>query len=83
MAIRHMSHIVPKCRRSARGSILILELGGAIVRSAVPTVRSADGDSVVLGVTLEGETAQLIVAGALQLSNTCWPNPLAVLTLIA
>lgn len=60
-----------------------VELGGAAVRSAVLTVRRADGDCVVLGVTLEGETAQLIVAGALQVNDTCWPNPLAVLTLIA
>jgi hypothetical protein len=77
-----MSHVVPMCRKAARGSILICELGGAIVRSAVLTVRRADGESVVLGVTLEGETAQLIVAGALQLRATCCPNPLAVLTLI-
>jgi hypothetical protein len=78
-----MSHVVPKCRKATKGSILMFELGGATVRSAVLTVRRAEGDSVVLGVTLEGETAQLIVAGAVQLSNTCWPNPLAVLTLIA
>src|SRR5579864_4880063 len=81
--ISHISHVPPKCRRIENGSIFIFEFGGAIVRSAVPTVRVAACDGDALGVTVEGETKQLIVAGALQLSSTGWLKPLPDITLIA
>ena len=70
-----MSHVALKCRSISNGSILILDPGGAIVRSAVVTVSVAACDGVALGVTIEGETEQLKVAGALQVSDTCWENP--------
>jgi len=62
---------------------LIPELGGAIVRSAVVIASVAACDGAALGVTLLGETTQLIVAGALQLNATGWPNPFAETTLMA
>ena len=70
-----MTHVKLIWRNISNGSILILEPGGTIVRSAVVTVSVAACDGVALGVTIDGETEQLKVAGALQVSVTCWENP--------
>ena len=76
MAIRLAIHAAPKRRRKAEGSILIPELGGARLRTAVVTVNVAVCGDPALGLTMEGETRQLASAGApLQLSATCWLKP--------
>ena len=79
----HSSHVPLKCRKRSIGSILILELGGTIVRSWVVIVSMEDCDGDALGVTTEGDNVQLIVAGATQFSVTGWANPLGEVTLIA
>jgi hypothetical protein len=81
-AISESSHVPLKFRRAARGLIFIFEIGGAIVRRAVVTVKVAACVCDTVGTTVEGETAQLIVAGALQLSATDCLKPLEDITLM-
>jgi hypothetical protein len=76
-----MSQVLPNCRRRFNGSILILELGGMAVRTAVLMVSREAGVCVAVGVTMEGETVQVMVAGAEQLSPTGWLNPTSEVTL--
>ena len=70
-----MSQVLPNCRRRFSGSILIPVLGGTAVRNAVLIVSRDAGVCAAVGVTTEGDTVQVIVAGAEQLSPTGWLNP--------
>jgi hypothetical protein len=73
MEVTQANHIPPKCPKPVKGSVLILELGGARVRSVVVIVNVAV--VVALGVTVLGEIEQpmVVVAGAtLQVSATGW-----------
>lgn len=81
-AANNASQVAPGRCRKRKGSILIPELGGAIARNAVVTVRVASCVGSTVGTTDEGETTQLIVAGAPQLRITGCEKPLEEVTLI-
>ena len=76
-----ISQVLPNCRRRFSGSILIPVLGGTAVRNAVLIVSKDAGVCAAVGVTTEGATVQVIVAGAEQLSPTGWLNPTGEVTL--
>jgi hypothetical protein len=70
-AVIHMNHVALRCRQPANGSILIPELGGTIVRTAVVMVKVAvAGEFAETGFGVNEQVA--FVGTPLQVSATFW-----------